>query len=292
MSGRRWRWDGRGGAGTSGMGNETAAAVAIFISQERAPSAPALLDRWQRWRALAALVAALLIHALIALLLLVTLPFSSAPVLPPPIPVEIVMVPPTPETSKPPPELKSQSMPLTLPPRESGGDANLKQGERADAVAKDKIAPAPEPKPASAEPETAVKTEAPAPSAEEKVKPLPTAPKLPPARPQASLPDPSRLVGEGGGDRYLNAIRDELLKHRVYPDAARAHGIAGTAVYRLVVDRQGKVLSVALLHSSGYHELDDAGLETIELTAPLQPLPYDIPGDRVALVLTLFIGPP
>jgi TonB family protein len=263
-------------------------------SDERAPTAPALVDRGQTWRTIAAILAALLIHALAAVLLLVALPLATPPAKPPEISVEVVMEQPKPEVPKPQPpkpSIKAEAKPVPVPPRESGGDPNLKQGMTAEERLKEKAQATPEPKPVSS-PETPLVSAEPTPPPKEKTEPAHAALAKPePARNKPSVPDPLRLPGEGGGDRYLNEVRDQLLQHRVYPAEAQARGLSGTAIYRLVVDRSGKLLNVQLLHSSGYHELDDAGLETIELTAPLHPLPSDLPGPAVALVLTLFIGP-
>jgi protein TonB len=276
------------------MGDEASAVpwqplARAAASEERTPAAPVLIDRGQKWRTIAAVLAALLIHALVAVLLLVALPLATAPTTPPEIPVEIVLERPKPEAPKPQP--KAETKPVPVPPRESGGDPNLKQGMTAAELLKEKARAAPEPKPVSS-PETPLVSAEPTPPPKEKTEPAQAALAKPePARNKPTMPDPLRLPGEGGGDRYLNEVRDQLLQHRVYPAEAEARGLSGTAVYRLVVDRSGKLLNVQLLHSSGHHELDDAGLETIELTAPLHPLPSDLPGPAVALVLTLYIGP-
>jgi len=60
-------------------------------------------------------------------------------------------------------------------------------------------------------------------------------------------------------------------------------------VYEIVIDRQGQLLKVWLLQSSGYEILDKAGLMTVRQAAPFAPVPPDVlPGlDPIGLQLTL-----
>ena len=95
--------------------------------------------------------------------------------------------------------------------------------------------------------------------------------------------------GEGGGDRYLNALRDAILSNLIYP--ASAHGMAGIAKYEIVMNRQGFMLGLAMVQSSGSPALDRAGADAIENTMPFQPLPLRIVRTPVFILATLYIGP-
>jgi len=59
----------------------------------------------------------------------------------------------------------------------------------------------------------------------------------------------------------------------------------------VLVDRKGRLLRVRLLRSSGTDVLDKAGVEMIERSAPFRPLPPDIIGEVVDLVVTLHLAP-
>jgi protein TonB len=114
----------------------------------------------------------------------------------------------------------------------------------------------------------------------------------PPRHPTRSQPSHFNLPkGPNGGNRYLSAVRDDILSKLIYPPAARYIRLEGTAQYGLLVDRQGRLLQVRLLQSSGADILDKAGMEMIERSAPLRPLPSGIKGDPVELVLTVHIAP-
>lgn len=114
---------------------------------------------------------------------------------------------------------------------------------------------------------------------------------LSPPPPPAQARSESERRGEGGGDRYLNAVRRDILRNRIYPPAARSLGLAGTAEYAVLLDRQGRLLRLRLLQSSGADILDKAGKGAIERSAPFGPLPPDIVGDKVELVVAVHMAP-
>ena len=256
---------------------------------------PPLRDNWAGWRRAAALACAMLLHASVIALLLLGLPFAERAAEPPPIPVELVLLPEPKPPPKPKPEVavKPAPEPEAQRYRESGGDPNLAPGRVPDA------APQPQPKP---EPAPVALAEKPPPSVASAA-PLPVPP--PRERPKASEAvaatapthqstiEPmydSAFFGKGGGDRYLNKMRDKINGNYIYPGAARSRGIAGVARYAIVIDRQGNLLQLHLLHSSGVDILDRAGRDAVELSAPFDPPPAELSGDQVGLVLTLPMG--
>lgn len=252
-----------------------------------------------------AIVAALLVHALIVSLFLVKAP-EKKPIIEPPIPVEIV--------SEVTPKPKLEAKPLPPPPsetpppepqkiRESGGNPDRAQGQptkapatRAVAIPEKKLVYASRTKPP---PSIDLSLPSPAPAL-----PMPVAPRSPPPRteqatisltspdtPSAELANASPVTGEGGGDRYLNAVRDAIINHLTYPASARLMHLAGTAQYGIVIDRQGRLLVVHLLQSTGSDILDRVGIETIQQAAPFDPPPSDLTGERIGMLLTLNLEP-
>ncbi|HYB09597.1 MAG TPA: TonB family protein [Alphaproteobacteria bacterium] len=125
--------------------------------------------------------------------------------------------------------------------------------------------------------------------------PNPTAPdaETSPQRPPARTAETSTELqpGQGGGDRYLEKIRQDIDRNRVYPPEARSLGISGTAQYAIFIDRQGHLLRLRLLQSSGADLLDRAGMQMIQQSAPFQPPPLDLKGNEIRLVVMLHIGP-
>jgi periplasmic protein TonB len=271
---------------------------------------PPLRDSAARLRQAAALAAAFLLHAAVPLLFVLGLPLPERPVEPPSIPVELVLLPEPKAPPKPKVEPAVQPQPQAQAYRESGGDPDLAPGKLAEAK------PQPKPEPAAvAAAETAVappETFKSPPLAEMPAPPLPVPrpserPKaneavaaLPPARqpaaptaaqPATLTPNDSALIGKGGGDRYLNRVRDSILDNLIYPGSAQSQSIAGVAKYEIVIDRQGHLLALHLLHSSGVDVLDQAGRSAVELSAPFGAPPAEIIGDQIGMALTLYIGP-
>ena len=128
------------------------------------------------------------------------------------------------------------------------------------------------------------------------VAPTPTPSRKPVLPERAAVPPGERAAprapeGQGGGDRYLNLIRDRILSKRDYPAVANPLQLSGVALFELVLDRTGSLLSLRLVRTSGVGTLDDVGSDMIRRAAPFPPVPDYIAGQQVRLSLTLALGP-
>ncbi|HTQ99875.1 MAG TPA: TonB family protein [Candidatus Acidoferrum sp.] len=94
----------------------------------------------------------------------------------------------------------------------------------------------------------------------------------------AVAPSPQLLTWQG---RLLG----RLQRFKRYPADARWHRQQGLPYVHFTVDRNGKVLSVALASSSGVATLDAEAVELIHRAEPLPPPPEEVPGDPVELVV-------
>ncbi|HEV2547076.1 MAG TPA: TonB family protein [Stellaceae bacterium] len=118
--------------------------------------------------------------------------------------------------------------------------------------------------------------------------PKPQAPMLaPPLRhPNITLGDKNE-----SGDPYLNRILQLIEEHRIYPRITGQFGllIEGVAVYAVVLNRGGAIVRLGLVRSSGNRELDRIGATMIEQSAPLPPMPANIPdGAQIEVTLPLY----
>jgi len=278
-------------------------------------------DAHRARRRAAAILAALLLHVWLVAILLIE-PSEDERRVPPSIQVELVPAPP------PQPVARSQAAtapqaaaPRTPPETEardlvSGGNPGREPGRPPDAQAPPSLEAAPEaaqpkdaaepPPPPGSASAAALSAAPPMPAAEGSDAIAPPPPEAKPApqrevsvartsaapsRPPARSENDSVVLGKGGGDPYLNSLRDEILRNRVYPPAARSAGLSGTAQYAMLLDRQGRLMRVRLLRSSGSDVLDKAGIEMIERSAPFHPLPPELFGEVVDLTVTLHIAP-
>jgi periplasmic protein TonB len=74
---------------------------------------------------------------------------------------------------------------------------------------------------------------------------------------------------------WLAGVNEWLLAHRSYPEMARRLGQEGAVGVRFTVDRDGRVLNVSLVRSSGSEVLDQAAQEMLR-NARLPAFPSDI----------------
>ena len=132
----------------------------------------------------------------------------------------------------------------------------------------------------------------PAPSINERALVSPTAPGSSPAPvrtpadavPQAGSPGAPRQAAAELGEVWRGALAAWLQAHRTYPDAARQDGVEGRVIVRFTMDRNGTVLEVALVRSSGSTVLDDAAVAMLR-GAHLPPPPQA--SDRISITLPI-----
>jgi protein TonB len=128
----------------------------------------------------------------------------------------------------------------------------------------------------------------------------PPAPQRPASEAPATMPSPMPgpdpgdvLIGQGRQrNDYLSRVARQIAQYRVYPASASNNNQGGRVVMRVTVARDGQVLDVRVGTSSGWPAIDAAELETIRKAAPFPPLPSEMPGDPVVLVLPVTYNPP
>ncbi len=257
-----------------------------------------------RWTILAAVLA----HALLLALLIGDWRWRPEPAaVPKPIPVQLVMLPPKPEPApapKPPPptppapELKSGPEQETTapPPAEVEGPKASPPPEAPPAPEEKPPEPPPPPSPPRAipqwrEPVSSAKPKpikVPVPIEAPKEAPVVMAPHV------VSLSPPGRRPAEAArsGDPYLNNLRDLIERNRSYPPLELFHSQPGMiAVYQVVVDRNGTLMGVLMLQSTGVSKLDEVAGLMIRDAAPFPPLPPQYPDLRAVITIEIPIFP-
>lgn len=73
---------------------------------------------------------------------------------------------------------------------------------------------------------------------------------------------------------YLSLIRSQIEKHKYYPRFSRKQNHEGTSLIKIDIAKDGSVMQVTLLSSSGYKTLDKAALDAIRQSSPF-PAPSD-----------------
>ena len=90
---------------------------------------------------------------------------------------------------------------------------------------------------------------------------------------------------------YFTRIKRQIELSWNYPNEAQRKGITGELTLRFQISRDGNLMNVRLINSSGYNVLDEAALQAVKSAAPYYPFPVTI--DREILpILANFIYSP
>lgn len=112
-----------------------------------------------------------------------------------------------------------------------------------------------------------------------------------PAAMPAPFPGPTPADALAGPGRqrndYLSRVFRHLEPYRISAHTARASRQTGRVVTRVTLDRSGSLIDVSLDTSSGRPALDAAELEAIRKGAPFPPVPANMPGDPIVLILRM-----
>lgn len=147
-----------------------------------------------------------------------------------------------------------------------------------------KPAPRPPPPRPAARPPQGVASQAPL--------PRPAQP-TPPANVAATAPAPPSnssdwLIGTGRArNAYLDLVARHTARYRFYPRLALDNKQEGRVVTRVTIARDGRLIDVRIDKSSGWPAIDAAELETMRKSAPFPPVPSDMPGDPLILILPI-----
>lgn len=90
---------------------------------------------------------------------------------------------------------------------------------------------------------------------------------------------------------YFARIKRQIELAWNYPYEAQRKGMTGELTLRFQISRDGNLMNVRLINSSGYNILDEAALQAVKSAAPYYPFPVTI--DKEALpILANFIYSP
>ncbi len=85
---------------------------------------------------------------------------------------------------------------------------------------------------------------------------------------------------------YQAAIREAVLAAETYPPEAQTRGVEGTAGLKVIVRRDGRLVTAILVRSTGSSTLDRASLDAVR-RAVLPAAPPQLAGDRFAVEVSV-----
>jgi len=151
------------------------------------------------------------------------------------------------------------------------------------------VKPAPNPELAVEPPREVQET----PKRQEPRPPAPTtsAPQAIPERTAALPAAPAQGQITPQNSRALAAWRSQIVamieRNKRYPEASARRGEHGVAQVFFSLDRRGRLVDSRIVRSSGANALDEEALALLQRAQPFPPLPPEILGDRVNLLLPL-----
>jgi protein TonB len=102
-------------------------------------------------------------------------------------------------------------------------------------------------------------------------------------------PDPGDVLAGRGRQRndYMSRVFRHLEPYRFNRETMRGNHPSGRVVSRVTIARDGRLIDVRIDTSSGSPALDAAELAAIRKASPFPPVPGEMPGDPVILVLPI-----
>ncbi|MBR0647586.1 energy transducer TonB, partial [Plastoroseomonas hellenica] len=94
--------------------------------------------------------------------------------------------------------------------------------------------------------------------------------------PSPSPPAPAPAPAAAPSPNYLRSLAAALERHKRYPNEARARRSQGQAILRMVLGRDGRVLSWRIVQSAGDPALDEAVGAMVQAASPLPAPPADM----------------
>jgi periplasmic protein TonB len=213
---------------------------------------------------------------------------------PPPTPAEKPSPPPTPAPPSQPyaesgPNKQTRSVPTEEAPRPAPGIASTTSEPPETVPELNPVSPK------AAEPLS--QRRLPMPEVPQLVpKPLPPSKPAPPKATPKPKPRTMARVAPSGenattGDPYLNLVAAWILRRRQYPAYFRHQGLVGTASFLMTWARNGEIVWLELIISSGNSAIDLYAEDMIRSSSPLPPMPANRPGPAMTVKVDFPVAP-
>lgn len=82
---------------------------------------------------------------------------------------------------------------------------------------------------------------------------------------------------------YLQHLKQKIQAVWIYPTVAARAGIGGSLMLEFLISKEGQLLGVTLLDSSGHTVLDESAMKAIKSAAPFYPFPPRLTAKRIRI---------
>lgn len=90
---------------------------------------------------------------------------------------------------------------------------------------------------------------------------------------------------------YFTSIKRRIEIAWSYPEQAAINGLRGELLLQFVLGRDGKLVDIFLINSSGHQILDDAALDAVKISSPYKPFPQRIQKKKLRIIATFRYKP-
>lgn len=90
---------------------------------------------------------------------------------------------------------------------------------------------------------------------------------------------------------YFNHIKRKIELVWEYPKEAGMRGMSGRLQLKFTLRKDGELLKVVLLHSTGYKLLDEAAMEALRAGGPYNPFPKTITKEKINIIANFVYFP-
>jgi protein TonB len=90
---------------------------------------------------------------------------------------------------------------------------------------------------------------------------------------------------------YFARIKRQIELVWEYPHQAQRKGITGELTLRFQISKEGNLMNVRLINSSGYNVLDEAALQAVKSAAPFYPFPVTIDRENLPILANFVYSP-
>ena len=90
---------------------------------------------------------------------------------------------------------------------------------------------------------------------------------------------------------YFARIKFQIEQVWAYPLEAARRGISGQITLKFKLSREGNLVGIRLVNSSGTRTLDEAALQAVKQAAPYYPFPPNINKAKITILATFIYSP-
>lgn len=83
---------------------------------------------------------------------------------------------------------------------------------------------------------------------------------------------------------YFTSIKEQVVEAWSYPIEAMMKGMRGKGLLRITISKEGRLIDIQVVNTSGYEILDDAAVKAFKKASPYKPMPDTINKEKLTII--------